>query len=75
MESLEETPFSQIYRAMRRDSPKGWVAIKRGSIDRKVAMQPHDIGKEERILLGLSSINVNVFSWFRLEIIKLIIPR
>lgn len=62
MESLEETPFSQIYRVRRGEPRKGWVAIKRGSIDRKVAMQPHDIGKEERILLGLSSINVNVFS-------------
>ncbi|RPD64656.1 kinase-like protein [Lentinus tigrinus ALCF2SS1-7] len=60
LETIVENTASYITRAQFRDpglSPS-LVAIKSGSIDPRFSKQPHDIGKELRILLDVHHVNI-----------------
>ncbi|KAI0714785.1 kinase-like protein [Earliella scabrosa] len=58
-ETIAETAAAYVTRARFRDDPHGSaVAVKSGSVNPRFSMQPHDIGKELRILSGLSHPNI-----------------
>ncbi|KAI0713124.1 kinase-like domain-containing protein [Cerioporus squamosus] len=60
LETVAENAFSYIIRARFRgpEHSPNLVAIKSGSLDRRFSKQPHDIGKELRILLSADHTNI-----------------
>ena len=59
-EEVTETVVSSVFRARSLNPTQGWIAVKSAPIDSRLSKQPHDIGKELRILQDLSCQNESV---------------
>ncbi|KAI1790909.1 kinase-like protein [Ganoderma leucocontextum] len=58
-ETIAESAAAYVTRARFREPSRGSVvAIKSGSVDPRFSVEPHDIGKELRIILGMAHRNV-----------------